>query len=151
MGPAVPPRPYGVGVGLFSFWLDGQHLPDFDPNGEETAKTETFLFGMVRLAPGTLSVLSGYALYFAATLGLVRWWHTAARDRKEKFSIWPLIVALVFGVMFQFLWPHKPVGNNGMVFGVVPLVVAAAAVQIVSPWVAPEPVAAKRKQRCAVA
>jgi hypothetical protein len=144
----------GVGVGLFCFWLDGQHMPEFDPSGEETAKAETFLFGAVRLAPGTLSVLAGYALYFAATLGLVRWWHTAARDRKEKFSIWPLVVALIFGCLFQFLWPApqagSAVGRNGMVFGVVPLVVAAAAVQIVSPWAAPEPALAKRKQRCAV-
>jgi hypothetical protein len=141
----------GVGVGLFSFWLDGQHMPEFDPSGEETAKAETFLFGAVRLAPGTLSVLAGYALYFAATLGLVRWWHTAARDRKEKFSVWPLVVALIFGSLFQFLWPYKSGGNSGMVFGVVPLVVAAAAVQIVSPSAAPEPALAKRKQRCAVA
>jgi hypothetical protein len=145
----------GSAVGLFCFWLDGQHMPEFDPSGEETAKAETYLFGAVRMAPGTMSVLSGYALYFAATLGLVRWWHSTARDRKEKFSVWPLFVALIFGCLFQFLWQAQQngngVGKSGMVFGVVPLVVAAAAVQIVSPWAAPEAALAKRKQRCAVA
>ncbi len=141
----------GSVVGLFCFWLDGQNMPEIDPSGEETVKAESFLFGAVRLAPGTLSVLAGYALYFAGTLGLVRWWHTAARDRKERFSVWPLVVALIFGGLFQFLWPHKNSGNaagsNGVVFGIVPLVVAAAAVQIISPWVASESVAVKRKQR----
>ncbi|HEY2787296.1 MAG TPA: serine/threonine-protein kinase [Fimbriiglobus sp.] len=141
----------GTVVGLFSFWLDGQHMPEIDPSGEETVKAETYLFGMVRLAPGTLAVLAGYSLYFAATLGMVRWWQTAARDRKERFSVWPLFVGLFAGLIFQFLWPHNNGEHGRMVFGVVPLVVAAAAVQIVSPWYPPETVAVKRKQRLQVA
>jgi hypothetical protein len=125
-------------------------MPEIDPTGDDTAQTETFLFGGVRLASGALAYLSGYALYFAGALGMVRWWHTSARDRKEKFSVWPLVVALIFGSILQFLWPHKP-GPDGMVFGVIPLVVAAAAVQIVSPWTVPVPAQAKRKQRVQVA
>jgi hypothetical protein len=142
---------FGSVVGLFCFWLDGRHMPEIDPAGEDTAQTETYLFGGVRLASGSLAYLSGYALYFAGALGMVRWWHTTARDRKEKFSIWPLVVALIFGGLLQFLWPARPVGADGMVFGTVPLVVAAAAVQIVSPWTAPVSALAKRKQRVQVA
>jgi uncharacterized membrane protein YfcA len=129
----------GLLLGTLSFWLDGFAGPTLDP-GEEVSHAETYLFGHLRMSPHAVSTLGHYVLYFAAAMGLMRWWRVTARDRKESFSFLPLWAAAFWGLVLVFLWPQDAHPQ----FGVVPMVLAAIAVQWVSPWTAPPPAPPKR-------
>ncbi|CAN5606986.1 hypothetical protein BH11PLA2_BH11PLA2_06430 [soil metagenome] len=131
----------GLLIGAFAFWLDGFPGPDFNSAAEEVSHAEPYAFGSLRMSPLAVSVLGHYLLYFAATMGLMRWWRVAARDRKESFSLVPPLAAAFWGVVLAFLWPWA---TNNLHFGVVPLVLAAIAVQWVSPWSPPPPPQPKR-------
>ncbi len=130
----------GALVGVLAFWLDGWNLPHA-PAGD-AASGETYLFGLVQLTPDSLSAGLKYLLYFAGVLGAGRWWKAAAKDRKDRFTLWPPIAAAFWGAVLLFLWPWQ-VGSP-VVGGIVPLVLATVAVQAASPWAPPPPPAPKR-------
>ena len=67
---------------------------------------------------------------------MVRWWAMTDRRRKERFRFLPLIVTGFWGSVLLFLWPWGAV--SGAV-GVAPLVIAAVAIQVASPWTVPPP------------
>ena len=108
-----------------------------------SAAGETYLFGQLRLTPDALSAGLKYVLYFAAVLGAGRWWKAAARDRRDRFTMLPPLAAAFWGTVLMFLWPWQP-GQTPVVGGIVPLVLAAVAVQAASAWTPPPPPAPKR-------
>jgi hypothetical protein len=125
----------GAAVGYFVHWLDG--WPGFAATSPDPDRVENYFFDAVQVAPGTLPVLAQYMLYFTATVGLIGWWKIAAKNRKESFSVFPIITAGLWGGMLGFLWPRQEAA--ALQFGVVPLMLAAGAVQWVSPWTPPPP------------
>lgn len=127
----------GLLVGVLAFWLDGWVGPTLDASAEELPTTNSYLFGWVHFPARSVPVASGYALYFACVLGAARWWRMAARDRKERFSLFPPFVAVFWGGVLSFLWPWTP--SASLEFGLLPLVLGTIAVQWVSPWVPPPP------------
>lgn len=132
----------GVLIGALAFWLDGWPGPTIDPPDDPNAPpAETYLWGMVEMPPGVGKPLAMYALYFACVLGAGRWWRTAARDRKERFSLFPPFAAAFWGAVLLFLWPH---GGESVAYGIVPLVLATVGVQWVSAWTPPPPPMPKR-------
>jgi hypothetical protein len=114
----------------------------FDPPADDGGVGDTYLFGTFRMAPHAMSTLIHYGLYFGCVLGACRWWRMAARDRKERFSLFGPIAAAFWGAVLLFLWPWS--ANVSAAEGIVPLVLAAVAVQWVSPWVPPPPPAPRR-------
>ena len=141
----------GLAVGAVAFWMDGRVGPTtFNGADEEFVNTTpSYLFGMIHMSHGDAHALSGYAMYFAACLGLCRWWKMAARDRKDSWTLFNPIAAGFFGCVFAFLWPHHVAGNAapvGFDYGIVPLFIAAIAVPLSSAWTPPPP-AMPRKLR----
>ncbi len=131
----------GALVGLLAFWLEGWIGPTFDEFPEENPNANAYLFGWMNIPPKSVPVLSGYTLYFACVLGAARWWRAVAKDRKERFSLFPPFVAAFWGGVLSFLWPWQA-GN--LEYGIIPLVLATVAAQWVSPWVPPPPPPAKK-------
>jgi hypothetical protein len=125
------------------FWLDGRVGPEFGPPSDDSSQaTDAYLFGRVRMPQHAGPVLLKYALYFGAVLGACRWWRMAAKDRKQRFSLFPPVAAAFWGLVLFFLWPqdtHAP-----WVSGPIALVLAAVTVQWVSPWSPPPPPAPRR-------
>jgi hypothetical protein len=105
----------GMAVGALAFWLDGW-------TGPATAHDDVF--------PTAVR----YLLYFGGVMAAGRWWRATARDRKERFSLFPVVAAGFWSAVLLFLWPWASGGASN---GVVPLVLAAIAVQAVSPWSPP--------------
>jgi len=129
----------GLAVGALAFWFDGWNMPRMD---EAAPDTGTTLFGVVHFSEGTLQTGIKYLLYFGGVMAVGRWWRTAAKDRKERFSLFPPIAAAFWGSALMFLWPWT---SGGLVAnGIVPLVLATVAVQASSPWVAPPPPPSKK-------
>ena len=141
-GPRLRLGLLGLGVGAAAYWADGWPLPVYAP-GEVPASGHGDLFKTFHTAPGTGSVAVGYLLYFGGVLAAGRWWRAAARDRKERFSLFPPAAAAFWGAVLMFLWPWAagPVWD-----GLVPLVLATVAVQASCPW-DPAPPPAPKKLR----
>jgi len=122
----------GLVIGLLAFWLDGWVLPTASAGGPVTSRGVT-LFGLATIDGESVPVAAKYLVYFAGVLGAGRWWRLGARDREDRVSLLPLFAAGFWGWVFSFLWPtgteHVGVG------AVLPLVFAAAAVQVASPWI----------------
>ena len=77
---------------------------------------------------------AGYLSYFALGLCVLRWWRMAERRRPHRFSFFPVLAAGVWAVLLLFVWPWpEPPHGAGA------LVMAAAIVQLVSPWEQPPP------------
>jgi hypothetical protein len=131
----------GVLVGALSFWLDGWIGPTFDAVEDESPTANSYLFGWMNMPPRSVPVASGYVLYFACVLGAARWWRMAAKDRKDRFSLFPPFVAAFWGGVLSFLWPWQA---GTLEFGILPLILATVAVQWVAPWVPPPPPPAKK-------
>ncbi len=127
--------PVGVAVGVLAFWLDGWGLPQKVAADADVPYREQYLGGAVRMTPESLSIGMRYVTYFALAAAAFRWWTITDRRRSERFRLWPVLAAGFWGGVLMFLWPRE---SNGVV-GVVPLVLAAVTVQMVSPWVPPPP------------
>jgi hypothetical protein len=132
----------GVAIGTLTFWLDGWLGGPFPVDVESHPEMEQYLLGTFAAPPESVSVFMKYVLYFGCVMGACRWWRMAAKDRKERFSLAGPIAAAFWGLVLLFLWPWEsqaPAAN-----ALVPLIVAAVAVQWVSPWSPPPPPAPKR-------
>jgi len=122
----------GLAVGLLAFWLDGWLVPNASAGGPVSSRGVTF-FGLASIDGESVPVAAKSLLYFAGVLGAGRWWRLSARDRKDRVSLVPLFAAGFWGWLLSFLWPT---GTEHVFEGaILPLVVAAAAVQAVSPWI----------------
>jgi hypothetical protein len=105
----------GMGVGVIGFWLDGWTVP-------QTSHSDSF--------PTAVR----YLLYFGGVMAAGRWWRATARDRKERFSLFPVVAAGFWSSVLLFLWPWESGTAAG---GIIPIVVAVIAAQAVSPWTPP--------------
>ena len=131
----------GVGVGAVAFWLDGWPLPNLVTDPGSVPVDERYVLGQVQVPKESAQVAMQYLIYFATVLGIGRWWRAVARDRKERFSMLPLLAAAFWGIVFCFIWPWS---SGSVWLGVVPLILAVIAVQVVSPWSAPPPPAPRK-------
>lgn len=131
----------GLLVGVVAFWVDGWSLPR--PGSDQLPSDQTYPAAILQAAPEAVSAGTRYLLYFGGVLGIGRWWRAVARDRKDRFSLFPGIVAAFWGLLLAFLWPWQ----SGAVWaGAIPLVLAALVVQAASPW-DPAPLPAPKKLR----
>jgi eukaryotic-like serine/threonine-protein kinase len=85
-----------------------------------------------------------YVLYFGGVLAAGRWWRATARDRKERFSLFPVFAGLFWSSLLLFLWPWQTGTAAG---GIIPVVVAVVAAQAVSPWTPPVAASQPKKLR----
>jgi hypothetical protein len=117
-------------IGLSAWWLDGW-TPGAAGDGETSG-----LLSEVMPGPGLKE--AAYFSYYALAFFALRWWRMAGRRRAHRFSFAPILAAAFWGVLLFVLVrpPHTP--------GVLILSLAAAVVQLVSPWQEPPPPAAKR-------
>jgi hypothetical protein len=116
-------------VGLTAFWLDGWKVGE---HGEPEGSTGMHFF------PGPAVIEAAYFSYYGLAFFAIRWWRMAARRRSHRFSFAPILAAAFWAlVLMGLVPPHHTVG-------VLVLAMAAAVIQLVSPWEAPPPPAAKR-------
>jgi hypothetical protein len=115
----------GMGVGLLAFWLDGRGVV-WDGPPDLAAGTFPALDG-----PASATVLVRYLFYFGLTAAACRWWRLTDRLRRERVRMFPVVAAGFWGCCLLFLWPWEAAPGS---LGVAPLVVAAVAVQVASPW-----------------
>ena len=120
----------GLLVGALAFWLDGWTMPR-SSGAMPSTSSQAYLFGTVTMPPDAFSTGVRYLLYFGVALAAGRWWRATARDRKERFSLFPLLAAGFWSGALLFLWPWEA-GSPAM--GIVPIVLAIVAVQAVSAW-----------------
>jgi hypothetical protein len=121
----------GIGVGVLACWLDGWSMPVGTANA--TSRDLVFVTGH-RLSPETLSVGLRYLFYFGLATAACRWWVATDRRRKERVRLFPIVAAAFWAGVFLFLWPWE---SSPALVGIAPLVIAAVAVQVASPWAAP--------------
>ena len=133
----------GLLVGLLAFWLDGWTMPR-SSGGQPSTSSQAYLFGTVTMPTDAFSTGVRYLLYFGVALAAGRWWRAAARDRKERFSLFPLLAAGFWSGALLFLWPWEA-GSPAM--GIVPIVLAIVAVQAVSAWTPSAKVYSAKKLR----
>ena len=127
----------GLCVGALAFWLDGWGLP----TGTATATTrDLVLWTGHRVSPEALSVGVRYLFYFGLAVAACRWWVAADRNRRERVRVWPIVGAGFWGLVFVFLWPWE---SAPVILGLAPLMIAAVAVQGVSPWNGGQPAASR--------
>ena len=79
-----------------------------------------------------------YLTYFGLVFFAVRWWKMADRHRSQRFSFAPILVVGFWALALLLL------GLGPQPQGAVALVLAAAIVQLVSPWQALPPPIMKR-------
>jgi hypothetical protein len=153
----------GLGVGVEALWLDGRELKTLWSQDEHSlsAQATHVQSGHGRRgwagdghmpAPPVLPVMhrefhsslnipvaACYLSYFGLAFFALRWWRMADRCRAQRFSLFPVLAAGFWAFVLLFLWPlpEPP-------YGVGALVMAAAIVQLVSPWEEPPPPRAKR-------
>jgi hypothetical protein len=123
-------------VGLLACWLDGWAPGKawrFDEIGTEAT---------VRLFPRNVAIEASYFSYYALAFFTLRWWRMTSRRRPQRFSFAPILAAGFWGAVLLLLIrpPHQP---SWMIAAMV-LVMAAAIVQLVSPWEQPPAPTARR-------
>jgi len=109
----------GLSVGVLAYWLGGWEPLRLAADGGPVQS----------LDPGLFSVL-----YFGGVMAAGSWWKAAARDRKERFSLFPVLAAGFWAtalLALKFFWPEN---TGSPADGIVPVVLAMIAVQAVSPW-----------------
>jgi hypothetical protein len=135
----------GVAVGLAALWMGGWLLAPpseppvtqlarviHDPGGAQAAvvveenvdPTRATLFQ----SSEDIYTAARYLTYFGLVFFAVRWWKMADRHRSQRFSFAPILV-VGFWALALFLLGLIPQPQ-----GAVALVLAAAIVQLVSPW-----------------
>jgi len=126
----------GALVGAASLWLDGTfpQVSMAHPTGEPG-----FMISTRELLPAA----SGPISYFALAFFGLRWWRMAERRRSQWFSLGPILAAGCWGLLLLAIWQQP--WRGALVLGM-----AAAIVQLVSPWEQPPPPANRRlRLRCA--
>lgn len=123
-------------VGLLACWLDG-----WSP-GANWRLSESSGGAFVNLFPHRIADEASYFSYYALAFFVLRWWRMTSRRRLQRFSFAPILGAGFWAaVLLLLIRPqHQPwPGLAALV-----LVMAAAIVQLVSPWEPPAPAPARR-------
>jgi serine/threonine protein kinase len=118
----------GVVVGLAALWMGGWLLapPPGDPAVIEANidVTNASLFQ----SSDDIYTAARYLTYFGLIFFAVRWWKMGDRHRSQRFSFAPILVVGFWALALMLL------GLGPQPQGAVALVLAAAIVQLVSPW-----------------
>jgi hypothetical protein len=117
-------------VGLSAWWLDG-----WTPDGALSPDPSS---PIAEAIPGPGPKVAAYFSYYALAFFALRWWRMAGRRRAHRFSFAPVLASAFWGLVLLPLMPPPRTP------GVLVLCLAAAVVQLVSPWQEPPPPAAKR-------
>src|SRR5712692_2367938 len=141
----------GVMVGLAALWMGGWILaPQQEPAVTQLARMVHDPGGNpaeVNLDPTRATLFQNsediytaarYLTYFGLIFFAVRWWKMADRHRSQRFSFAPILVVGFWSLALLL------VGLGPQPQGAVALVLAAAIVQLVSPWQPLPPPAMKR-------
>jgi hypothetical protein len=140
----------GVVIGVEALWLEGYELPALLAN--EARAAEVGARGVVEDGPegsrrrGVLAGLFGdgtdlpvaacYLSFFGLAFFALRWWKMADRRRSQRFSLFSVLAAGICGYVLVLL--HL-LPQTSAPAGIGALVMAAAIVQLVSPWDEPPP------------
>ncbi len=124
----------GVVLGLLAAWLQGYRFPGMD--GAETAawapaakSWESALFPLGTLPALPIAPLWGLPLYFAAMLGLLRWWVDVHERRPVRFSLMSWLATVLVAYAFLALLPVA--ADRELAFFT--LAMTSFAVQVASP------------------
>jgi len=129
----------GGGLGLLALWLDG-----WAPGTGSLAEAASASRGVLgALVPADFLLEAGAVSFYALAFFTLRWWRLADRRRPSRFSLGPLFAAGFWGTLLMLVL------RPGSWHDVVVIVLAAALVQLVSPWQAPTPTARKLRLRAA--
>jgi serine/threonine protein kinase len=122
-------------VGLLACWLDGWS-PSGHPLYEEAS------LASIRLFPQLIAVEASYFAYYGLAFAVLRWWRMTERRRLQRFSFAPILGAGFWAVVLLLIIrpPHQPWHSLAALV----VVMAAAIVQLVSPWEPPPPAPARR-------
>jgi hypothetical protein len=130
----------GVSLGLLTLWLDG-FVPRHPPSPAVADVDTTTQLAIALPVAGDLAEASATLSYFAVVFFAIRWWRMTDRRRNQRFSFAPVLAAGCWSCLLLLVWPQLR--------GALALVMAAAIVQLVSPWDQPPPPSAKRlRLRC---
>jgi hypothetical protein len=122
-------------LGLGALWLEGWS-PGASVMGEPGAPGGS----LAKVFPRDVVREASYFSYYALGFFALRWWRMTARRRSQRFSFAPVLAAGFWGIVLKLLVTPQEQTWAGPVV----LVLAAAIVQLVSPWEQPQPPAAKR-------
>ncbi|HKI34965.1 MAG TPA: serine/threonine-protein kinase [Gemmataceae bacterium] len=126
----------GVLIGIGALWLNGW-VPTI--RGEPGSAVRHDLLLDWPLPAGTgLAEGAAYVIYFAVTMFPLRWWRLTDPRRSARFSFLPLLAAGFWSLLPLLIWPQPWPWGTGA------LVMAAAIVQLVSPWEQPIPTCSRR-------
>jgi len=130
-------------VGMLAYWLEGGAVPRWHSSAPISG-SQSYLFGLLSMPSDSFATALRYGLYFGGILAAGRWWRIAAPDRRERFSMYPVITMGFCAAVLLFLWPWDVASASG---GFVPLVLSVIAVQSASPWQPVMTVPAAKKLR----
>jgi serine/threonine protein kinase len=119
----------GIVVGLAALWMGGWLLAP--PAAVEPAAADANLeVAAASLFQSSEDIYTAarYLTYFGLVFFAVRWWKMADRHRSQRFSFAPILVVGFWALALMLL------GLGPQPQGAVALVLAAAIVQLVSPW-----------------
>jgi eukaryotic-like serine/threonine-protein kinase len=160
----------GVLIGVGAMWLEGYEVPSlfsaevrahspapatpigFDGDlGISMDSLRRWDSGGLLLRRHDVPVAACYLAYFGLVFFFVRWWKLADRRRRHRFSFWSVCVAgLGCFILRGLLWPGDEEARASLIdpttVFVVPMM-AAAVIQLVSPWEAAPPSRKSRKLR----
>jgi hypothetical protein len=152
----------GVLIGVQALWLEGYEVPSLfnvearanvpvtnvavDARGERFIHVETrrhWYDGGLLFTGKDVPVAACYLAYFGLAFFLMRWWKMADRRRPHRFSFWSVCVAgLGCFLLSRLVWPTDEQAKLALIDPTTVIVVpmmAAAVIQLVSPWQAPPP------------
>jgi hypothetical protein len=133
----------GAAVGFSALWLEGWASPGSAPEAVPAEAAQTLALTATIFSPEALPKVAEHLSYFALAFFALRWWKMTDRRRSQRFSFGPILAAGFWAFVPLLVWPHLRAGA-------VVLVMAAAIVQLVSPWEQPAPPANKKMRlRCA--
>jgi hypothetical protein len=118
-------------VGLGGWYLDGWSV-GLAPVDRDASTS------LLALVPSQGVTEAAYFSYYALAFFAMRWWRMTGRRRAHRFSFAPILGAGFWGFVLMLL--TRPLFGPGPLV----LVMAAAIVQLVSPWEQPPAPASKR-------
>jgi hypothetical protein len=127
----------GAGVGLVALYLSGWS-PGPSARVVEGPSPKATVY---QLFPSGVRTEASFLSYYALAFFALRWWRMTSRRRPQRFSFAPILAAGFWGVVLLLL-----VGRQHQL-GAVVLVMAAAIVQLVSPWEPPPAPSGGKKVR----
>ncbi len=125
----------GAMVGLGAVWVDGWPIGLQLPTSSAEIEPGNALRSLVS---AHWQVEAAYLSYFALAFFALRWWKLSELRRPQRFSFAPVLAAAFWGAVLLLLVEPRPLN------GAIALVLAAAVVQLVSPWEEPPPPPARK-------